>query len=385
MKGHIFYIKSNGGRAVSHFAELTDGRLQTLSNVATAVNTLSNSKRLLFLYEHNNIQHDLTNIRLLRTSFPLCGIILLAQKVKSEDRTAYLQAGVNTAILPSVEKEEFLQTIGFIENYALCYKPVATKSVAKIYQIPLWKRTFDIVGASFALILLSPLLILTAIIIWISDPGPVIYKSKRVGSNYQVFDFLKFRSMRLHADRKLRKYANQNQYGSVSSEEEARISLHNKQLDTFLPNMEEGMLISDDFVIPEADRQQHTMEQQEQAFVKITNDPRITRIGRFIRKYSIDELPQLINILKGDMSIVGNRPLPLYEAELLTSDEYIDRFMCAAGLTGLWQVEKRGNAGQLSPEERKKIDIRYARTMSPWLDFKIIFRTFTAFIQKENV
>ncbi len=111
----------------------------------------------------------------------------------------------------------------------------------------------------------------------------------------------------------------------------------------------------------------------------------VTRVGRFIRKYSIDELPQLFNILKGDMSIVGNRPLPLYEAELLTSDAYIDRFMAPSGLTGLWQVEKRGDAGKMSAEERKQLDIKYARDFSFWLDMKIIFKTLTAFVQKENV
>ena len=127
------------------------------------------------------------------------------------------------------------------------------------------------------------------------------------------------------------------------------------------------------------------MQQQENAFVKIVNDPRVTRVGRFIRKYSIDELPQLFNILKGDMSIVGNRPLPLYEAELLTNDAYIERFMAPAGLTGLWQVEKRGGAGKMSAEERKLLDIRYAHEFSFWMDMKIILKTVTAFIQKEDV
>lgn len=84
------------------------------------------------------------------------------------------------------------------------------------------------------------------------------------------------------------------------------------------------------------------------------------------------------------MSVVGNRPLPLYEAERLTSDEYIERFMCPSGLTGLWQVENAGRRGN-SPEQRKQLDIEYARRMSPWFDLKIILRTFTAFIQKENV
>ena len=119
--------------------------------------------------------------------------------------------------------------------------------------------------------------------------------------------------------------------------------------------------------------------------MKLQKDPRITKVGRFIRKYSIDELPQLFNILKGDMSVVGNRPLPLYEAEFLTTDEYAGRFQGPAGLTGLWQVEKRGSSGSMSSEERKMLDIRYAREFSLGLDLKIIFKTFTAFIQKEDV
>ena len=117
----------------------------------------------------------------------------------------------------------------------------------------------------------------------------------------------------------------------------------------------------------------------------LPDDVRLNKYGKIMRITSLDELPELFNILKGDMSIVGNRPLPLYEAELLTSDAYIDRFMAPAGLTGLWQVEKRGGTGKMSAEERKQLDIKYARDFSFWLDMKILFRTLTAFVQKENV
>jgi len=100
---------------------------------------------------------------------------------------------------------------------------------------------------------------------------------------------------------------------------------------------------------------------------------------------SIDELPQLFNIIKGDMSIVGNRPLPLNEAEALTKKKWSRRFRAAAGLTGLWQVEKRGRKGTMSEEERFALDNYYAENNSFWGDIKIIFKTLAVFIQKENV
>ena len=125
-------------------------------------------------------------------------------------------------------------------------------------------------------------------------------------------------------------------------------------------------------------------KQQAGTFVKFKNDPRVTKVGAFIRNTSIDELPQLINVLKGDMSIVGNRPLPLYEAEQLTSDDWGERFLAPAGITGLWQVEKRGK-GEMSEEERKSLDNKYAKDFSFWNDIKLILKTIPALFQKENV
>jgi len=132
------------------------------------------------------------------------------------------------------------------------------------------------------------------------------------------------------------------------------------------------------------ERVYHRQKENEVAFMKFQNDPRITRVGTFLRNTSLDEIPQFINILKGDMSLVGNRPLPLYEAEKLTTDDKIMRFAGPAGLTGLWQVTKRGKK-EMSEEERIRLDVEYARNFSFWLDMKIIFRTFPALFQSENV
>ena len=119
-------------------------------------------------------------------------------------------------------------------------------------------------------------------------------------------------------------------------------------------------------------------------YIKIANDPRVTKVGKFLRNTSLDELPQIYNILIGDMSFVGNRPLPLYEAEQLTSNQWSMRFLGPAGLTGLWQVSKRGKK-DMSELERKELDNQYAAQYSFWLDLKIILSTIPALIQQEKV
>lgn len=269
------------------------------------------------------------------------------------------------------------------------------------FKIPIWKRLFDIFFSLLGIIILSPVFIITAIAIRLESNGPIVYKSKRVGTNYTIFDFLKFRSMYVDAEQRLKEVAKEegNQYAEQNKQEEDQKTVITAPLGTEAEMMmmdmgmesdmmisdEEVMLVGDDFVVAESDFNKEKQEEIENAFVKIENDPRVTKVGKFIRKTSIDELPQLFNILKGDMSIVGNRPLPLYEAEKLTADTSIDRFMAPAGLTGLWQVEERGKGGMMSAEERKQLDITYGRTYSFKLDMQIIFRTLTGFMQKENV
>lgn len=383
---YFVYI-GRDSKTIELLSRLSIGVFYAAPNCSKAVKVLEKIREkydAALFFEQVNISKDIADIQYMRKKYPGLYMVLVIDSLSKEEASEYLKAGINNTIKYETSQEAVKNLSTFLKRRKdQKIKALQLKAQnINAFRLPLWKRTFDIFFSGMAILCLSPLLIFTALAIRVESKGPIIYKSKRVGSNYQIFDFLKFRSMYTDADKHLKDFNALNQYQQEDEdiwgeEPEAEV---NEEI-----NEEEILLISDDFVISEEDYINKKSKEKSNAFVKLENDPRITKIGRIIRKYSIDELPQLINILKGDMSIVGNRPLPLYEAELLTSDEHIDRFMGPAGLTGLWQVEKRGKAGKLSAEERKQLDITYAKTFSFWLDIKIILKTVTAFIQKENV
>jgi len=259
----------------------------------------------------------------------------LALKVGADE---YHHGAVSYAFLKRIE---FIKKLKNYKNERGNKPYVFQKAAEEVPQIKLWalKRTFDIIVSLTGLLFLLPLLTVIAVLIKLESKGSIFYISKRAGAGYRIFDFYKFRSMRTGADAELKKMAHLNQYGENNSN---------------------GV------------------------FFKFKNDPRVTKIGAILRNTSLDELPQLINVLKGDMSLVGNRPLPLYEAEKLTKDQIAWRFLAPAGITGLWQVTKRGKE-EMSPEERIALDMEYAMKNSFWLDIKILLSTIPALLQKEQV
>jgi lipopolysaccharide/colanic/teichoic acid biosynthesis glycosyltransferase len=263
--------------------------------------------------------------------------IVVSEENNKEHHIKALQTGVDDFYLFPLSFKDLHKRIVFLQQFKQ-QKAKVTQIDETLYmdKIPMSKRLFDIFFSSLALLMLSPLFITIAAIIKLTSRGPIFYTSKRVGTGYKIFDFYKFRSMRVGADAELAKLRHLNQYDGGGK------------------------------------------------FIKIANDPRITPIGHFIRNTSIDELPQLLNVLKGDMSIVGNRPLPLYEAEQLTVDRWSKRFLAPAGITGLWQVTKRGKK-EMSEAERMDLDIIYAKKYSLWFDMQIILKTFPALLQKEKV
>lgn len=216
---------------------------------------------------------------------------------------------MNTLILK--EKEKYKETI------------LSEKSIYDVL-----KRVSDVFCSALALVVLSPLLLITMLVIVIDDFGTPFYKQTRIGKDDKSFTIYKFRSMRLDADEHRTELLEQNNSNGV----------------TF----------------------------------KMEHDPRITRVGKFIRKTSIDELPQLINILKGDMSVVGPRPFIPNEQALLPKD----RLLVKPGLSCYWQICGKNN---LSVEEQIELDLKYVKERSFFVDLKIILKTFVVIFKKENI
>ena len=247
-------------------------------------------------------------------------------------------------------------------------------------KISIGKRLFDILISSIALVLVAPLFLLVIFLIKLEAGGPVFYVSKRVGTGYKVFDFYKFRSMRPDADKILSEYLELNGY----EQEEQPAPVQQKQQDPSDTSNSPELIHPDGSKLSEREYLELRRNGSRGEFIKLKDDPRVTRIGRLIRRTSIDELPQMLNVLKGDMSIVGNRPLPLYEAEQLTSDLWSLRFMAPAGITGLWQV-KRNEKKDMTAEERKLLDNQYAKDHSLSKDLRLICQTLPALWQKQSM
>lgn len=204
----------------------------------------------------------------------------------------------------------------------------------KIKNYLFWKRTFDIFFSLLLIILLSWLLIILAIGVKFSSKGPAIYKHKRLGQYGKVIDVYKFRSMKL------------------------------------------------DHLVLEEVLSKEQLEQYKTEF-KITNDPRVTKFGNFLRKTSLDELPQLFNVLKGNMSFVGPRPIVDREVELYYERTKKIFLQVKPGITGYWQAYARNDATYLSGE-RQQMELYYCSNRSLWFDIKILFMTVYRVISRKG-
>lgn len=391
---HLLYIGSNPG-LLEPLRQDSDLVLSQVINPLQGLRVLQTGSPDAILCEYGlpgsdglQFHHRLRNQEYV-TDIPF---ILLSEQF-SEDlfNSARAQGIDDYFVMKSGAAGSIIKRIRFLCDYREHQDAMSGKEPDR-FQMPLSKRVFDIVTASSLLLLLSPLLLLVILAIRIESRGPVYYTSKRVGR--KTFDFYKLRSMRTDADQLLAGLAvNRNQYNESTASTAINYSMPCPRCS----RLSSGMYCSPLLYLDDGQICDHWYHQQltsgagkKPVFVKIMKDPRITRVGRFIRNTSIDELPQLINVLKGDMSIVGNRPLPVYEAEQLTLDAHSKRFLAPAGITGLWQVELRGKSGMMSEEERKRLDNEYADHFrkghySFWYDMRLILRTIPAIFQNSTV
>jgi lipopolysaccharide/colanic/teichoic acid biosynthesis glycosyltransferase len=327
---------------------------------------------------------------IVKKKFPLVPVVLIVKHLDSNLRKIALDAGVVEVFTRPVKLENLEIRVNFLINNWIDLQQKLKKQSAVLYKTPWGKRTFDLFFSGMALLCLSPVFLMVYILIKLESKGPAFYYSYRVGTGYGVFKFYKFRSMYVNADKRLKDLKHLNQY-DVDAAASGKVSTNNNHNNTeYLCNecQKYGKcqfpLYADKIRWCEKQYIDSRKTNHDSAFFKIKDDPRITKVGNVIRNLSIDELPQLWNVFIGNMSIVGNRPLPLYEAEKLTTDKYALRFAAPAGITGLWQVEKRGK-GDMSEEERLMLDNTYAQSHSLGNDLILILKTIPALLQKENV
>lgn len=362
------------GKDLSLASRLNEGdsrfECQTVATVFEAI--ARKSECHCILYQHYNEQETLLALQVLKqnqASFP--SVIFVIDEV--QNAVKWIKNGAHDVFPPDVKLASLEIRFNFLyENIEKLTINNRNEDQLVSFHLPLWKRIFDIAFSLTVLLVLMPFFLIIALAIRIESKGRVYYVAPRVGTGYRIFGFIKFRSMYQNADSKVDTLMNDNQYFV----QEAKTDHYNN---------ESPLLISDDGLVQEDSYKAKKSVKKENAFFKVVNDPRITKVGRLIRNTSIDELPQFINVLKGDMSIVGNRPLPLYEAELLTTDQWSKRFSAPAGITGLWQITKRGGAKKMSADERKQLDVEYAENFSFLYDLKIIIKTIPAMLQHENV
>jgi lipopolysaccharide/colanic/teichoic acid biosynthesis glycosyltransferase len=319
---------------------------------------------------------------------PNMPFFLIANQLNENLIKICLHTGVADVFKTPVNKPDLEARISFLLAHWTELNRHKVQEGSKVYKTPLTKRIFDIMFAGGALLLLSPFLLLIIIVMKLESKGPVFYYSLRVGTGYKIFKFYKLRSMYVNADKRLKELQHLNQYNAkeTGNGDTGTATVQNILCDEcrMAGDRCRQPLYSDTNTWCEKQFNVSRKIQGGSAFFKLKDDPRVTRVGKILRNTSIDELPQLWNVVIGDMSIVGNRPLPLYEAEKLTTDKYAPRFMAPAGITGLWQVEKRGK-GEMSEEDRLMLDNVYAENHSMVNDVKLILKTIPALFQKESV
>jgi exopolysaccharide biosynthesis polyprenyl glycosylphosphotransferase len=315
---------------VEQSSSTTSGTM--LDRTATAICPVIRDTDIAGWYRHGTTLGVLfLELGLANAPFAVDAIRTKVQRVLETRLTSAERAQILTSfnVFPMDKKD-----VAEGENAPAVFYPDLTEHDSASRASCMTKRAMDLLGSIAALVALGPVLLAIAIAVKRSSPGPVLFRQTRLGRFGVPFTFLKFRTMNCGNDPSIHvQYVTRFIAGGVDSDQPAG---------------------------------------QQKAVYKITDDPRVTRVGRFLRKTSLDELPQLLNVLRGEMSLVGPRPPVPYEFEAYDIWHRRRVMEVKPGITGLWQINGRS---RLRFDDMVRLDLRYASSWSLWLDIKILLRT----------